>query len=208
VPPIRLSDLTPAYYWDARTGRYQDVNTGRFVSSAQVRTSLDRFIESSQTRLEALTIQLQGGRLTLAEWETQFALTIKRLACASGALAKGGWAQMTPADWGKVGWEVRRQYEFLHNFALDIGTGKQAMDGRMLVRARMYGQAVRGIYEEVRRADAVDAGKTQERRILGVAEHCLDCVDYARRDWQPIGTLPRIGNSQCLTNCHCTFEYR
>jgi hypothetical protein len=178
------------------------------VSFAQVRTALDRFIESSQTRLEALTIQLQSGRLTLAEWETQFALTVKRMACAAGALARGGWAQMTPSDWGRVGWEVRRQYEFLHRFAFEIYTGAQEMDGRMIVRARMYGQAVRGIYEEIRRADAINAGMFQERRVLGVAEHCPDCVDYARRDWQTIGTLPRIGDSQCRTNCHCTFEYR
>lgn len=177
------------------------------VPFAQVRTALDRFIESAGTRLQALTINLQAGQIGVAEWEAAFAVTLKRMACASAALAKGGWAQMTPADWGRVGWEVRRQYEFLHQFALDIGTGVQPLDGRLNVRANLYAQAARGIYEEVRRAIMREAGATRERRVLGISESCPDCIEYARRGWQPIGTLPRIGDSACRTNCHCTFEW-
>lgn len=35
-----------------------------------------------------------------------------------------------------------------------------------------------------------------------------NCVDYALSGWQPIGTLPPIGDSQCGQNCECRFEFR
>jgi hypothetical protein len=60
----------------------------------------------------------------------------------------------------------------------------------------------------VRRRDHQGFGGQQERRFLHAAEHCPDCVDVAGRGWVPIGTLPRIGDSQCRTRCRCTFSYR
>ena len=73
----------------------------------------------------------------------------------------------------------------------------------------MYGQAPRGTFEEMRRRyERTSNGMTLERRILGAADHCDDCLEAAALGWQPIGTLPAIGDSRCMTNCHCEFDYR
>ena len=49
-----------------------------------------------------------------------------------------------------------------------------------------------------------------ERRILGhpKTHHCHDCPPLAALGWQPAGTLPDIGESECGGLCLCTFEYR
>lgn len=48
-----------------------------------------------------------------------------------------------------------------------------------------------------------------ERRVLGhpKTEHCHDCPPFAALGWQPIGTLPAIGESECGHLCLCHFEY-
>ncbi len=50
----------------------------------------------------------------------------------------------------------------------------------------------------------------QERRILGrpKTEHCPDCPPIAALGWQPIGTLPMIGDTECGGLCLCHFEFR
>jgi hypothetical protein len=47
-----------------------------------------------------------------------------------------------------------------------------------------------------------------ERRILGLADHCSGCVAAAAQGWQPLGTLPAIGDTPCMGNCKCTFMYK
>jgi hypothetical protein len=58
----------------------------------------------------------------------------------------------------------------------------------------------------------------EELRVLGEADHCSTeddpdgdregCLELAALGWQPIGTLPKIGESVCIVNCHCRFAYR
>jgi hypothetical protein len=73
----------------------------------------------------------------------------------------------------------------------------------------LYANGALGVYENARREGARRAGvMTQERRVLGVAEHCPDCRSEARKGWVEIGTLRRIGDSVCRANCKCRFEFR
>jgi hypothetical protein len=48
-----------------------------------------------------------------------------------------------------------------------------------------------------------------ERRKLGnpPTGHCSDCPPLADMGWQPIGTLPDIGDTECGGFCWCWFEY-
>jgi hypothetical protein len=48
----------------------------------------------------------------------------------------------------------------------------------------------------------------EERRVLGVADHCPGCLEQAGLGWQPIGTLDEIGTEECGNNCRCEYEYR
>lgn len=190
------------------TGRYVDRATGRYVSELTVRADLDKYIDAKNLRLDNLTNQLRNREISLADWQTQMRNEIRDAHNNAAMIARGGRDQMTPADWGRTGRELRTQYEYLDKWAADIASGKAPLDGRANVRARLYGNASRGTYEQQRRAMAADRGNQLERRILHAAESCTDCIDYAGRGWQPIGTLPRIGQSICRTNCKCTFSYR
>ena len=101
------------------------------------------------------------------------------------------------------------QQAYLDNFAAEMHSGKQAMNGFVPVRARMYADAAVGTYEAIRRAIFEGEGFEGERRVLdAAAEHCSDCVKAALLGWQLIGTLPAIGDSACNVHCTCMFEYR
>lgn len=203
----RENVLTPEYIWNPPLRRYIDADTGRIVSNQQVRAALDAVILSAKQETRDLTKQLLDGKLALAEWQEQMAFNLKMQTLASFALAKGGWAQMTPSDWGRAGAELKKQYAYLQKFALDIQNGKISFDGRILTRADLYSERARGTFEDVRREMARAEGFDRERRILGIAEHCPDCLDAAARGWQEIGTLPAIGDSVCRQHCHCRFEF-
>lgn len=205
---VSVNELTPQYGWNANANRYVDLITGQFVSFVDVRNALEFNITASQSIMKALTQQLIDGTLSIADWQLDMMEQIKILHTSSAAAARGGWAQMTQSDWGFVGQKIRAQYEYLQNFALEIQNGKQLLNGSALVRAELYGQAGRGTYEDMRRrAEALLNGMTEEMRVLGEADHCEDCLNYAGT-WAPINTLPRIGDSICIVNCHCKFRFR
>lgn len=204
---IQRSRLTDRYGWNERAARYTNLRTGRFVSTETVKIELERYAQTAAANMRAVSQRLVQRQISLAEWQLAMEREIKAVHIASAAAARGGWAQMSPSDWGWVGVQVRRQYDYLQRFAAQIETGRQPLNGRVPARAAMYGKAGHVTYEEMRRRHARDRGLGRERRVLGYAEHCPDCVVYAARGWQPIGSLPRIGDSRCLTNCMCHFEF-
>lgn len=206
--PLPLEDRFSWYPGRGTLGRYRDNATGRFVSARQVRADIDSYIDASKKQIDTLANQLRGGQISLAEWQTAMRQEIKSMHINTSMAAHGGRAQMTPADWGRAGQQIRTQYQFLDTYAADLASGKIKLDGRLNVRAGMYAESARGSYEQEARRVAANTGLTEERRIRHASDSCTDCVDYAARGWQPIGALPRIGDSQCRTNCRCTFEYR
>jgi hypothetical protein len=195
------------YGYDPRARRYKDLNTGRYVSAHQVRLSVDRVIETETVKVRQLTQQFIEGTITLTDWQLTLTAELKALHVAMGLAANGGQNWTSPADLGYIGSLIRVQYTYLQDFALQIKKGEQALDGTLLARARLYTQAARGTYEEVRRRAARNGGVTLEKRELGGADHCPTCLDQAGLGWSPIGTLNAIGDSECKSNCHCTFIY-
>ena len=202
--------LEDRYAWQpsaGTTGRYRDRATGRFVSELSVRSDLDKYIAAKNKGLDALTGQLRNREISLADWQLQMRAEIKSMHLNAAMVANGGRDQMTPADWGRTGRELRNQYEYLDKWAADIASGKAPLDGRANWRAKLYGQASRGTYEQQRRAMAADNGNTEEMRVKHARESCNGCIQYAGY-WAPIGTLPMIGSQDCATSCLCTFIYR
>ena len=203
------NQLTPDYGWNEAAGRYFDISTGKFVPFSDVRNALEFVIEDQKAYMHAITQSLIDGNVSLADWQSGMMDAIKLEHTAAAAAARGGWAQMSQADWGATGRLIRTQYEYLQNFAEQIANGEQLLNGTCLVRADLYGQAGRGTYEEIRRRyERTMNGATEECRVLGYADHCPGCLEQAALKWQPIGTLDPIGAEECVTNCYCTFIYR
>ncbi len=92
-----------------------------------------------------------------------------------------------------------------------IGQPIQAKTVKQFVaRAEQYGDAPWGAAQEVNRKRMTRNGDyTMERRIHGrlVDDMCETCRNAVAMGWQPVGVLPRIGDSECLGNCHCYFQY-
>lgn len=206
----KVTPLEERYAWlpnAGTTGRYRDRATGRFVKELQVRGDLDKYIDAKNTRLDDLANQLRNREISLADWQLQMRNEMRMMHNNAAMVAKGGKAQMTQADWGRTGRELRTQYEYLDKWAAQIASGEAPMDGRMNWRAKLYGQASRGTYEQERRAMAADKGNDEEMRILHAKESCKGCISVAGY-WAPLGDLPKLGSQDCSTNCLCTFEYR
>ena len=209
---LSRSDEFSSFRWNENAGRYIS-NTGRFISADNVRIAYEGAITNSRARIRALSESLQNSGISLADWQTQMIDEIRIVNNMGAALARGGWAEMSQSDWGFVGSVTRRQYDFLSQFALDIENGLP-LDGRFLQRADLYGSSYRGTLNDMKRRMETSRGRDEERRVLGVADHCQSaggltgCVELAGQGWQPINSLPRIGTSPCRTNCQCHFEFR
>ena len=197
--------------WNAIAHRYYDLQTGVFVSKAAVREGLEAVIDSSALNMNAVTQSLIDGNISLAAWQTEMMSQIKLSHVASAALANGGFAQMSQADWGATGQLIREQYDFLRNFAREIADGTQAMDGRALVRSDLYADAANTTYWNMNTRSFTQDGYDEERRILDSdrSTSCDDCIEFADEGWQPIGTLPEPGqDSVCMVRCRCRKAYR
>ena len=201
-----LPQLT-GYGWNG--SRYYDLETGKFVSSASVHDALETVMDASAIRMNNLTQSLIDGEISLASWQSSMMEQIKVTHVSSAALSQGGWAQMTQSDWGATGQLIRQQYDYLRNYAADIASGEQALDGRALVRSDLYADAANGTFWEMDKRGHLADGYDEGRRVLEPgADHCDDCEGYAAEGWQPIEDIPEIGNSQCMTRCRCEIEYR
>jgi hypothetical protein len=195
------------FTWDAASGRYRN-SQGRYVSQAAVRDAVDDVLDAATARMQALARRLQSGALDLASWQRQMAQEIKMSHLAVAMVAHGGRAAMGPAEYGWAGQRIREQYGYLRAFARQVASGEQSLADPLVARSALYGQAGRATYEAMRERDDRARGFDEERSVLGIADHCSDCVGEAAKAWSPIGTLIPIGRRQCKANCRCRIERR
>ncbi len=197
------------YQWNPNagaSGRYRDTATGRFVPSATVRRELDTYLRNSDDAARSLSQSLRGGELSLADWELAMRREVKRTHLNAIALERGGYANMTQADYGRAGQIIRMQYGYLHQFAEDIASGKQRLDGTIDRRARLYTQAGRETFYKSKHAARAD-DVTKVRSIRHASDSCDECIEFDGV-WFDIGDpaykLP--GDRQCNKNCLCSEE--
>jgi hypothetical protein len=114
---------------------------------------------------------------------------------------------MTSSHYGYLGHQIRDQYAYLRDFANGIADGSVPLDGRLIARAGMYGQAARTTFNAVIARDQPARGYVAERNVLGSAEHCAACESESARGWVPIGSLSIPGTRTCLGRCHCRIAY-
>ncbi len=181
--------------------------TGKYIPQTRVTAALKRVETKSRDNIRGLSEGLQQGTIALPDWRAGMLREIKQVHLVNAAVAKGGWAQMTPTDFGRVGGKVGRQYKYLNNFAAEIQSGKQSVNG-IPFRADLYGKAGHTTYEATQQQTAQDAGKSEEKNVLGQADHCQDCLDETGKGFVPIGTLIPIGERICTIACRCHLVYR
>lgn len=188
--------------------RYRTLPSGRLIPEASVRRAVDRVADEASERMADISRSLIERELAISAWQRQMMQLTKDAMIAGTVAGRGGSDQMTQADWGRVGRALRDQYDYLRRFALQIASGDQPADGRLVNRARLYGQQARVAYERTRARNAERLGRDEERNVLHPAEHCGECRELAALGWVDRGTLPEIGARTCLANCRCSIEHR
>ena len=196
------------YRWEPNagaSGRYRD-ERGRFVASSTVRRELDRYLDTADPA-KALAEALRGRQVSLADWEVAMRRHIKNTHLNAIAMERGGWANMTPADYGRAGQIIREQYGYLKGFAGDIASGKQRLDGTLGVRAKLYSQAARtSLYKS--KAANMRLEVTHVRTRRSARDSCRQCLDLDGKVFRindPSFPLP--GQRICRANCQCHLEY-
>ena len=196
------------YRWEPNagaSGRYRD-ERGRFVASSTVRRELDRYLDNSDPA-KALAEALRGRQLSVADWEVAMRRHVKNTHLNAIALERGGWANMTPADYGRAGQIIREQYGYLKGFAADIASGKQRLDGTLGVRARLYSQAGRNSLYRSKAANMSDR-VTHQRSIRGKRDSCWQCLELNGKVFKiDDASFPLPGRRVCNHNCGCHVEY-
>lgn len=187
--------------------RYRDPETGRFISRAAVRRALEESLTNLERLTDTLASDLRAGRISLLDWRQEMRGVIKQVHMAAAELAKGGRAQMTLADYGRAGQQIRRQYDYLEAWVEQIKAGLP-VDGRMEPRAAQYLRSARVAYLAHQQAAFRQQGFDQTRSKLHPAEHCAQCIDEAERGWVSIGAEVPLGQRQCRANDRCTLEFR
>jgi len=201
----------PQFLYDRGGHTYYSV---RAVPWAEVSRRLYDTLDDLEEQAAELAWHLRDGRINLQRYEAEMMRLIKRSHLVNSTLAKGGWDQMTPADYGRVGGYVRRQYEYFRNRVRAIKGGTQPVDGRLENVSRQYVRMARRSFSKTLGEEMALRGYDQERRVVSkFADHCRTkqrpgCRDLAALGWRPIGTLPLIGEAQCLGGCRCVFHYR
>lgn len=212
VPTIQPDPLLPEYRYNAAAGRYIAPN-GQFVGQQVIRTELDKALDNVTDRLVSLSGDFRSGKIDGRTWQVESMKLIKQSHLIGGALEKGGWQNMTQADFGRVGQIVRQEYQYFNNLIKQLESGQQRLDGTLDSRMRLYGQAGRGTYHKFEREDRFTQGYDEERSILHGRDNCKSskrpgCIEQAALGWQEIGKMVPIGSRTCLSNDRCSVSYR
>jgi hypothetical protein len=209
---VRPSRTGPPVRWryDAGAGRYLPPS-GVPVHPVWSRRELDRALVSAGegiARTAAAPVRRDVVRL---DWLRDMEAHILERHAAAAALARGGLARLTAEDREWLRARVLAQYDFLDGFEAAIRAGEAAgepmTEAAIVQRAAMYNDAARATYEAMRGRTERDLGRTRERNLLGVADHCAECEQQTARGWVEIGALVPVGERSCLTRCKCVIRY-
>lgn len=130
----------------------------------------------------------------------------------AGVMSLLGPAPLTGEELADVDREAAKQEKFLDQFENDaVRPGSTMTPAQFVARVEQYGNALHQSAERVNYVAATTQGKaTMARRVLGEpkTQHCEDCPPLAAQGWQPIGSLPQIGDTECGSLCLCHFEFQ
>lgn len=179
----------------------------------KVRLEIDKFIQEVAKRAAQIAVELTAGRIVIEVFQKQIRDLLKAAYTVAGAVAKGGWKQMSSSDRGKIGARTKKQYGFLNNFALKIKDGSLSIK-QIEARTKSYARSARTVYEtgvmeahESLAAELEDAEVLCEREIHS-KEGCGECIDWASAGYIPIDEQPEIGSLECGEYCLCTIDYK
>lgn len=199
--------MSSVFTFDPKSQRYRYKDSGKFVSAEAVRNLSEKYIDHLKTDIGTIVDKLVEGKINVATWEETTARALKDLHIGLYTLGRGGLKQVSARDYGIIGSELKKEYQYLRGFSQDILAGKMS-EAQLRDRVSKYVDSSYSTYELGSCESHRSAGYNWERRIRNAAVSCDSCVVYSSRGWQPLGTLPNIGSEcECKSRCRCHKEY-
>jgi len=213
---IKQQAYTPVEtYFDVVDGVWRYVGSNYRVPASRVRLGVLRLSRYSERQFRELTVQLVNGEINRERWYATMRKAMKDEYRAAYLASIGGIENYTRSEISKFGWRMRPHYRWLNNFLDQLNTGQQALNGRAVIRAGMYGRAVNGVYQNELFRIATENGMREGLRVLGRNEsHCHDsinrpgCIELAAMGWVPLDEAVPIGEATCYSNCLCHYIFR
>jgi hypothetical protein len=204
---------TLPYRWDVKLGRYRYTNTGKLAPRSAVLALTDRFITQQKAELQSLGERLSAGAIDLGKFQQQAGEILRSIHSGSAILGKGGIDKMTQPDWDKAIAILKQQlykgrdrvtgkpYGIKH-LAEEWRSGTVS-PAQLQMRLGLYAQSGKLTYWEMLKRSSSGLAI----RVLGAAEHCPECLEYAALPPQPIAqvVVPGVACS-CRVNCRCAIE--
>ncbi len=147
------------------------------------------------------------GGITVAAWHASVKDKLKTAHSLVASIGRGGRAQMSQSDWGRVGSGLKEQYSYLQKLALDIEAGKVDAAFQIERRTANYAGSLRPAYYGLATIAEMGGNATMARRVINSKEGCAECAYYAALGFIPIEEMPEIGELICGVFCLCEIEY-
>lgn len=214
---IRL-DLLPDIYFDVRSRRWKYRDSKAFAPMEAVRFQAEKYRNNQQFALVQLGGKYTRGEIGLRQFQQDSAAIVKRIHLAEMIRALDKQDQATAERFLLVGRNLKQQYyagidpltneRYGLKYLFKDLVGGKVSPGQLENRLRMFGESGKVSYWGIKANIALET-MSEARRLLAPAEHCANCLEYARRGWQSIADviLPTQA-CQCRTNCKCTLEFR
>lgn len=210
-----LANPRSLYRWDAKVQNYRRPD-GRLVSRRAVKQALNAYVKRTEQEIMRLGREVAAGTIEVAEWQRLMANNVKNAHLSAYAAARGGWAQLTQADYGRIGSGLKFQYKRLRGFAKELANlTPDAIEDRSGMYARSAsGAHEQGKYDGWREVERARGVVVLMRNRLGKGEHCKagsgrpGCEEEAARGWVPLGEMSLPGSRRCLSRCLCEVRYR
>ena len=202
--------MAPFFEFDKSTQQYRyksgDRN-GQFVSIKQLQGLTVDYQSQQVEQGQRILAELLNKDITVNNWMRQTASHLKQSHINMFALGFGGHRKMGAGEYGAIGNRLRKEYEYLRQFALEIQDGKLS-EAQISARLALYYGSTWQTYQRARERAHKANGYTQERRVTQPGKVCGDCAGYALRGWVAIGELPAPGDqSVCKVHCRCSKEF-
>jgi hypothetical protein len=175
--------------------------------SRESRLSVHRFANGMRNEMRALASSFLHKQITLQKWydESRRLMKLSYLAVIE--------KKDPQHDTQKTLAVILFLFLLLNKFASDLMGGEIRMNGHIVSRAGMYGDAVYSVSENWTLQSVL--GLDMEcRRVLGPNEnHCYPsdlpgCIELAQMGWVPVANMIPLGQTTCRSNCRCRIEYR
>lgn len=201
--------ILPGFTYARDAARFRDTSTGRFVARDRITHLLETNVAGAEARLGNIIQGVFAKEIAPGVAQEAMRDEMRRLALQNSALGAGGLDQLNFRSYGRAGQQLRDTYARMTNLVNDIGAGKVSM-AQALNRVQGYTTEARSLFFAAQRDAQMASGRVwEERRTLHAQESCNSCIDYAALSWQPLGSLPMIGEqSECGKYCRCTMETR